>query len=484
MSDEHSIEVPSVLNDFVAKELAKDRDPNIHGTDPQHFPNPNYQGLDAFVIDFVKKREVILDTVKAQQALIPQPPDITVQMEESEVHAKVGESNQKYADGALRRETLNSFLNHPLILHDFATGRGRTVEGGHGLGPALIVGSGPTLDDAHDLIRGWKGGLFCSTSQGITMLALGKRDFYMIAVDVKTESDELMPLDEWQGKGVKIITHPGIDPEIIQAWRWEKRYFRIIVHQMPLYTEIQPIAYPMITTTMYVYGCAVSAQLMLASMMGYNPLFMVGCDFGYPREQARFRQYTKVDGEWVLGAATPARYLLHPRVRYRNDCMTDHFQAYYKQTFFNAWRLSLADVFIVGHGGGIYEVPSIEPAELISRNGDMPRDRYLSNKDKTDICERYLIKYGTYTFEFPNGQVEYVVFEHPETEIPLYIEAMNKIFADRKLPGVLLLGEERARFDYLLNDEAWERKEKRWQWAIKSPQLPTETPSELPSASA
>ena len=462
-------------------------DPHLSDLDPQHYPNPNYQGLDAFVLDFVKKREVLLDQVKAQRAAqlaaTPQV-EITAEMPESQVRAHVGESNAQYAAGALKRETLNCFYNHPLILHDYATGRGKTVQPGQSLGPALIVGSGPTLDDAHDLIRGWKGQIFCSTSQGVTMLALGKRDFHMIAVDVKTESDELMPLDEWQGKGVKLITHPGMDPEIIQAWRWEKRYFRIIVHQMALYTEVQPIAYPMITTTMYVYGCAVASQITTAAMMGYNPLFLVGCDFGYPRGQSRFRQYNKVNGEWVLGDAAPMKYMIHPKVVYRNGCAGDHFQAYYKQTAFNVWRLSLSDIFVVGNEGGIYEAPKVTREELAQNQGDVPRDRWISNKDKIDISERYLAKYGTMTFEYPNGQVEFCVFNDIEKELPLYIDAINRGFAERKLPGVLLLNEERSRIAYLLDDEAWERKEKRWQWEIKSPESPTATTSDSPSATA
>jgi hypothetical protein len=452
-------------------------DPHITDADPQHHPNPNYQGIDYFVLDFVKKREAMLDQVRAQQAALPPAVESSAPpMKESEVKAGIAESNARYASAALKREVLNSYYNHPLILHDFATGRGVNLTPGQCRGPALIIGSGPTLDEAHDLIREWEGGLICSTSQGVTMLGLGRKNFHMVAVDVRTESDEFMPLDAWEGRDVTLITHPGMDPEVINQWRWRKQYFRIIVHQMPFYTDIQPIAYNMIGTTMYVYGCAVAAQITIAKMLGYDPLFLVGCDFGYPEEKSRFRAMYRENGEWKLAdEPPPMKYLHHGKVMYRNGCPTDTFQAYYKQTFFNVWRLSLADIFRVGTKGGLYEVPSVSIQELAETKGYVKSERYISNKDKTDICERYLLKYGTYTFTYPNGQVEFVLLNNEETDLPRYIEHVNASFRNAQMPGALILSEEKGRLAYLRNDAAWERKEKRWQWEIISQQSPMAT---------
>ena len=458
-------------------------DPNMKAPDPQHFANPNYQGVDFFALDFIKQRESIIEQIKANQIRADKTdPETTSQMDEKDVKAAIGESNAKYAAGALKREIINSYYNHPLILHDFATGRAKTLTGGQGLGPALIIGSGPTMDDCHDLVRGWTGGIFCSSSQAMTMLALNRRNFHIVVVDVKTENDEFLPLDEWEGKDCKLILHPGIDPEVIQMWRGQKYYFRIIVHNIPFYTEILPLAYPMIPTTLYVYGCAASCQITMAALMGYNPLYLCGCDFGYPREQDRFRSYSKVDGKWVLSDPVKMRYVRHAKVKYRNGCMSDTFQAYYKQTFFNVWRLSLADIFRVGREGGLYEVPWVTHEELIKTQGNISRDKYISNKDKIDICERYLLKYGTYTFEYPNNQVEYVVFDNEERDLPRYIEMCNMAFAEKKLPGVLILNEERSRLDYLRDDAAWEAKEKRWGWEISSQASLMETTPEASSA--
>lgn len=497
-------------------------DDGLRTIDPQHHPNPQYGGSDIFVLDFIRKREAALKQISdAQKAATPKD-EVTVELMEADVKADIQESNAKYAGGALKREIMNSYYNHPLILHDFATGRATNLDPGQGRGPALIVGSGPTLDEAHDLIRGWKGGLFCSSSQCTTMLALGKRDFTIVAVDVKTLSDEFMPLSEFEDKGCTLIIHPGMDPEVIQAWRWRKQYFRIIVHGMPHYIESLPIAYPMIRTTLYVYGCVAATQLMIAHLQGYSPLYLVGCDFGYPDNKSRFTGFTFKDGKWERSEPAGApRYLYHPKVTLRNGCVTDHFQAYYKQTFFNSWRLTLADVFKVGSKGGLYEVPSVTAEELLACQGDLPRQRYvLSNRDKQDICERYLMKYGTCTFEFPSGQVEFVVFDedykpgiaqteaacsfcgkmttlvHPkyghicskeclfDFQLREYLKIMNDAFAKQKIPGVLILGEEKGRLKYLRDDTAWEAKEKRWQWEITSPQSPTETIPETPSASA
>jgi len=461
-------------------------DPVLKLPDPQHHANPQYNGIDWLALGYVRQREAAMEQVNAQMAAMTEASktDGTV-LKESEVKADIGGSNEKYAGGALKREILNSYFNHPLIHADFASGRAKNLEPGQGKGPALIIGSGPTLDDAHDLIRGWKGGLFCSSSQAITMLALGKRAFDIVAVDVKTESDEFMPLDVWEDKDCNLILHPGMDPEVIQTWRWKKTFFRIMVHGMQFYLESMPIAYSMIRTTMYVYGCVAATQILVASMMGYGPLFLVGCDFGYPEDKSRFTGFKRVGSEWVREDQSPApKYRLHPKVIYRNGCPSDHFQAYYKQTFFNVWRLSLNDIFTVSRKGGLYEVPHVDAAEVAATEGRLRPERFwLSQRDKIDLCERYLLQYGTYTFTFPSGQVEFVLFRDEETELPKYIEMMNEVFAKQGQAGRLILGEERGRLAYLRNDAAWEAKEKRWQWEIMSPQSPTATASEPSSTS-
>jgi hypothetical protein len=492
-------------------------DPHLKDADIQHHANPNYQGIDYFAVDFVKRREAVLAAHAAQQSGEPSHPETTAVVAEKDVAAQIGESNAKYAAGALKREILNSYYNHPLILHDFATGRGRTLPPGQGKGPALIIGSGPTLDEAHDLVRGWQGGLFCSSSQCVAMLALGKREFNIVAVDVKTLSNEFQPMDAFEGRDCTLITHSGMDPELIQTWRGKKLYFRIVVHGIPYYTEISPIAYPMITTSMYVYGCVVACQIMMASMMGYNPLYLVGCDFGYPEERSRFTNFhRKDDGSWEMDPTPePVRYTIHPKVVMRNGCASDHFQAYYKQTLFNVWRLTMADIFRVGSKGCLYELPGISAAELLATQGNLRPERMVySQRDKQNICERYLQQYGTYTFEYPNGQVEFVVFTNKFTpgqmnveaacgacgkptknlqaslgplcdgecmidfQLKKYIEMVNNAMAQAKVPGVLILGEEKGRVSYLRNDAVWEAKEKRWQWETLLQQSPTATGQE------
>jgi hypothetical protein len=484
--------------------------------------------VDVFALDFIRRREKTLEGIAAMRSKDPQPVEITTVMGEEQVKADIGGSNAKYAQGALRREMLNSYFNHPLVLGDFATGRGKNLDPVQpgSKGPALIIGSGPSLDDHHELIRGWKGGIFSSSSQATLLLALGQRAFNMVVVDVKTLSNELTPLAQFEGKDVTMITHPGMEPEVIQAWRWQKQYFRIIVHNIPFYTETMAIAYPMVRTTLYVYGCVAASQVMIAKLLGYNPLFLVGCDFGYPDEISRFTgfhwQPAEVGGTWVRDEpAAKMKYLLHPKVIYRNGCPSDHFQAYYKQTFFNSWRLSLSDIWRVGTRGGLYEVPSVDPEKLLRTQGHLPPEDYVySARDKVDICERYLIRYGTYTFEFPSGQTEFVMFDeefkaaeltaeadcvvcgkktksiiprfgplcsqecHLKIQVKKYLEMINAAMQQNRIPGVLILGEELGRLNHLRDDEAWARKEQRWRWEIMSRRSPTETPSEPPSESA
>jgi len=184
----------------------------------------------------------------------------------------------------------------------------------------------------------------------------------------------------------------------------------------------------------------------------------------------------------------------HAKVTYRNGVIGDSFQAYYKQTMFNVWRLSESDLFVVGDEGALYEMPHVSREELSDCQGQKLQIRYLSNASKQDICDRYLLQYGTFVVDLPNGQVEFVVLPHGDkdwkdddgkvhNDLADMVVSVNKSIEAARAPGVLLLGEIKDRLNYLRDDEAWARKEQRWQWAIKSSQSPTETPSEPPSES-
>jgi len=257
-------------------------------SDPQHHGNEMYGGRDHAALNFIRQRETAMEKARVIEKQM-EPKHTDAHITEAEVSPDVIESNKHYESGALKREMVNSYYNHPMVLADFEEGRAISLPPGHSRGPALIIGSGPSLDKAHDLIRGWKGGLFCSTSQCVTMAGLDKKNFFILNVDVKTETGEYMPLWLWEDRNCFSVTHPCVDPATIQCWNWKKLYFRIMVQQMKFYSEVLPLAYPMIKTQLYVYGCNASALISCAALMGYNPLFLVGCDFSYPGNQDRFR---------------------------------------------------------------------------------------------------------------------------------------------------------------------------------------------------
>ena len=53
----------------------------------------------------------------------------------------------------------------------------------HGKGPAIILGSGPSLDDTVPYLKDWKGAILCSTSQLAVCEANGIIPTYVVLID-------------------------------------------------------------------------------------------------------------------------------------------------------------------------------------------------------------------------------------------------------------------------------------------------------------
>jgi hypothetical protein len=97
-------------------------------------------------------------------------------------------------------EIRNSYANYDRIMAEFAQGRAQCVGTRHGKhgGPCLIIGSGPSLDDALPVIEKWEGGIICSPSHASSLVKWGRPPDYVLALDYRSEFHHGMLVDNWR----------------------------------------------------------------------------------------------------------------------------------------------------------------------------------------------------------------------------------------------------------------------------------------------
>ena len=147
----------------------------------------------------------------------------------------------------------------------------------HAVGiPAVITGSGPTLDGCLERLKDFEGSIFCGASQAYILDAAGIVPAYVVAVDQNVVTADYIKGLEWNR--TVLITHPGIDPAVLEAWQGQIRYFLL-----PTAEEYErdrvALAYPWIRSRFSSGGALQTASYQIAVRLGYKPIYTAGVDF-------------------------------------------------------------------------------------------------------------------------------------------------------------------------------------------------------------
>jgi hypothetical protein len=243
---------------------------------------------------------------------------------------------------------MNAFMNHSIIMNEAAQKNVCvSMLQGKGKGkPAVIVGSGPSLDLTAPLLGNWKGAVFACGSNALIPTRWGHQPEYICVFDA---GDSLYPkMLGWDWKGSTLLTHPSASPLIIKNWKWDKYYYLMMHYGIQWFEEIQPLAYgdftrfeneapPRIKIMVGNAGCTVNNAIQLASFMGFNPLFLIGVDCGYPEGKERCTRWEFIDGEWRdLGPDVYTDRKLHVA---DNGVLTTEEQIEYKAALLDVWRI-------------------------------------------------------------------------------------------------------------------------------------------------
>uniref|UniRef100_A0A6M3XYC1 6-hydroxymethylpterin diphosphokinase MptE-like domain-containing protein n=1 Tax=viral metagenome TaxID=1070528 RepID=A0A6M3XYC1_9ZZZZ len=258
--------------------------------------------------------------------------------------------------------------------------------------PCIIVGSGITLDKAGPLLKDWDYPIITSSSHATTLAYYGHDPEMIFVLDPKTRKAELEPVPPlyWERSDSNIVVHPGLYPELINAWpaEWGKMYFREVNPAKEFYYKTLAIAYDFITTFMFLFSSATSGQVGLAHMLGYNPLFLVGCEFGAPGLKDRFTRYFYEGGDWR--AEQPPDPPKSQLVESIYGVPTYPILIHYRRALAAVWRCDMPQLIQTSNIGNFRECPYVPIEEIVECQGMGLESVYWTKDHIKEISDRLM----------------------------------------------------------------------------------------------
>uniref|UniRef100_A0A6M3IGH3 6-hydroxymethylpterin diphosphokinase MptE-like domain-containing protein n=1 Tax=viral metagenome TaxID=1070528 RepID=A0A6M3IGH3_9ZZZZ len=350
---------------------------------------------------------------------------------ESQVHANHFEFNRNTINEILPTEMLFSFFNHRQMYIDchreewskprnlisriaqdikavtlYHMGRGsravpmpEKVESG----PCIIIGSGCSLDDAIPHLKGWKGGIICSSSQASTLMYHGIVPTHILTFDVRTLDAEF-DAKRWDYKRTKLVTWMGIHPSVNGGWQGEKYFYRVMDPSVMFYMYALPAGYNWIPTQLQPFAHSLAMQAAVANWLGYSPLILVGADFAYRKDKTRFDAwfYRKPPGEkrkrWIQYKAGPvedckqSQMLIHSA----GGQVTNYTFLHYRKTQIAEQWIDGSNVFDCSEGVLNGLLPKVPIEDVVDSQGRCLKDRMVKPQVIRDRLEPWLASEQTY----------------------------------------------------------------------------------------
>lgn len=373
--------------------------------------------------------------------------------EEKDVQQWATNYNKNTAEVIGPIDIQHAFMNWRTIRDEFKAGRAAdlSVIADKCKGPAMLLGSGPSLDEAMPLLKDWKGAICCSTSQATTCCYYGRSPELIVMLDSQTPLAEFAT-DAW-GKNSALVCNPSLAPDIMAYWKGPKFYYRQMDPSNPFYSRILPIAYPFIQTELLLFSCTPAAQLGILRNLGYNPIFLVGLDMGFPKgaRLGRFTwwRYRETGGELHHGKWRPksTRWVADPPcplppheglIRARNGVLTERVHLFFKRsicavTVLETHRPDAPQIFNASKGI-LYDFPTVKVEDVVKQQGVGFEAMYRTNAEQRKVVEKYLVSQRMYVLNFKNSNgVEGCRFFETEDwkhTLPACIEGMKREGAD------------------------------------------------------
>ena len=178
--------------------------------------------------------------------------------------------------------------------------------------PAIILGSGCSMDEVMPYLAKWKGGIFCSTSHLSTLAHAGINPTCFACPDPRGDMSEFaMPGDKLQDmfKHTMMACTPIQPHQYTTFWEGRRRWFLIFDPTKEWYAQILRPVFSWISDVLLPFSASVPALVAIAQYLNYAPLYLLGCDFAGNRFNAwNWQQVVKDTGEKTEVGPQPETY--------------------------------------------------------------------------------------------------------------------------------------------------------------------------------
>ena len=346
---------------------------------------------------------------------------------------------------------MHSYINHSQIRRDLYNLTPKPLldrfVGKYKDDPAIITGSGSTLDDSIPFLKEWKGILICGITQLETLWYHGIRPHMACIFDSGGQTAKHFNYKELGYKGVTLTADPTIDPEAIKKWKGDKAYYitqgimqsyklasdkmtvgefvdkfsvepsdRMSWYTKEPYEAFTRIVLPMAYTDekrmnggihmrLFAAGSTANNEIQMASLMGCKPIGMIGNDLsiqkGYPYKATKWRYK---DGEWhghsppnITGDEPNSGWRSHKTAALADNGLntTKEFMGYKVSLIVLSFQAD-NQIFELGHHryGAINYFPKPDSEEFIKRQGKGYEDLYVGNGERFTKANEYFTSHG------------------------------------------------------------------------------------------
>ena len=247
--------------------------------------------------------------------------------------------------------------------------------------PALILGSGPSLDDILPFVNRFKGVVFASPSQLDILEKWEITPQYVVAVDSADNVGEEQIRPERDCYGMTLLTHPYISPKTLDAWHGAKRYFELQEADGSHFRDV----YPWIKVGFPVCGSVNNIQCLVARWMGLGPIILAGVDYAFPEGRTRAQDYRR-RGPYIFDPK-PLQFCE------TKPGMTSASQEtlFYKNLLLGIWKMYKLPLVQVGDKGACTEIPFIQPEDILK-----VVDIHGPGPDQIEAIDRSMLAYGMF----------------------------------------------------------------------------------------
>lgn len=271
--------------------------------------------------------------------------------------------------------------------------------------PAIILGAGPSTDLILPHIQRWNGALFVPNSLAKWSDAVGRHADYICAIDCSQEIGEDLKGPHFYRSA--LLTHPCVDSSVFENFKGPLKLFRMFEPGNDTINNLFASLYNWVSGYVVNSGCIGNSLVLLASLLGYSPLYILGIDYSYPEDRVRFQDF-KYRGNF---AYLPKKIEMLDRTDPREveqiihsdeGIITTKTNIFYKQTFLCNYKLTGMQVVNMSPTSILKpELPFASVEDVINSQFDKKLQAKLaklhrSRKEIDDIVDNYCIPRGIF----------------------------------------------------------------------------------------